>query len=223
MKNFKAIFFDRDGTLTYRNLEVNRQIFDKIREWDGTPYDLSYDETMELFEKAALGKRPWYKDVEDEISFMKRYHKLRLEVFGVKDNLDEKANIIHDMSWLKMHCVHPEVIEVLEYFKSNGYEMGVISDTSPSLELTLKAAGIAKHFTSFTASSLVGASKPSHAALAKHNVTAQESLYVDDYDVEADGARDLGFTSFLIDRDYKGKDKWIITSLMQIVEYVESI
>ena len=56
-------------------------------------------------------------------------------------------------------ALFPETVEVLEYFYKNGYKMGVISDTSPSLEYTLQQLGIAKYFTSFTASSLVGAGK----------------------------------------------------------------
>jgi HAD superfamily hydrolase (TIGR01509 family) len=102
----------------------------------------------------------------------------------------------------------------------------VISDTSPSLQLTLEAVGLAKYFTSFTASSLVGAQKPSpvifNAALRTQNVTALESLYVDDYDVEADGAREQGFTSFLIDRDNQHTGKWVIRSLREMVEFVQS-
>ena len=111
----------------------------------------------------------------------------------------------------------PETLEVLEYFKRRGYKMGVISDTSPSLEYTLQQLGIAKYFTSFTASSLVGAGKPSpiifNAALHSQGVSAAESLYVDDYKPEADGAREQGFTSFLINRSGNNSDKWSIQSL----------
>ncbi len=103
--------------------------------------------------------------------------------------------------------------------------MGVISDTSPSLEYTLQQLGIAKYFTSFTASSLVGAGKPSpvifNAALNAQGVSARESLYVDDYKPEADGAREQGFTSFLIDRDGKNDGKWSIQSLRQLIEFAE--
>ena len=78
--------------------------------------------------------------------------------------------------------------------------MGVISDTSPSLEYSLQQLSIAKYFSSFTASSLVGAGKPSpiifNAALSAQGVSAEQSIYVDDYKPEADGARALGFTSF---------------------------
>ena len=121
----------------------------------------------------------------------------------------------------------PETIEVLEYFYKNGYKIGVISDTSPSLEYTLQQLGIAKYFTSFTASSLVGAGKPSpiifNAALAAQGVSAQESLYVDDYKMEADGAREQGFTSFLIDRSGNNTDKWSIRNLKQLINFVEGL
>ncbi len=119
----------------------------------------------------------------------------------------------------------PETIEVLEYFQGQSYKMGVISDTSPSLEYTLQQLGIAKYFTSFTASSLVGAGKPSpiifNAALSAQGVTAQESLYVDDYKPEADGAREQGFTSFLVDRGGSESGEWVIRSLEELIDFVE--
>lgn len=117
-------------------------------------------------------------------------------------------------------------VEVLEYFYRHGYRMGVISDTSPSLEYTLQQLGIAKYFTSFTASSIVGAGKPSpiifNAALKAQGVSAEESIYVDDYKPEADGAREQGFTSFLIGRTGCPADKWDINSLTQLIDFSES-
>ena len=60
-----------------------------------------------------------------------------------------------------------------------------------------------------------------NAALNAVKVTAFESLYVDDYKPEVDGAREQGFTSFLIDRSGDIKDKWTITNLKQLIEFVE--
>ncbi len=121
----------------------------------------------------------------------------------------------------------PETAEVLDYFRRHGYQMGVISDTSPSLEYSLQQLGIAEYFSSFTASSLVGAGKPSpviySAALDSLGVTAEESIYVDDYPPETDGARALGFTSFLIDRKADNPDAWTITNLRQLIDFVENV
>ena len=48
-----------------------------------------------------------------------------------------------------------------------------------------------------------------------------KSLYVDDYDIEADGARDLGITSFHIDRNGDRDKEWKIKSLKEIIDFVE--
>lgn len=223
---YKAIFFDRDGTLTYYNPEKKKWRDETIESWSGKIFDLPYDKMMDLFHISAEGKKPWYKDISDEQEFYKRYYKNLLIGEGVKEKFDERAEFLFTELWCNNDRLpFPEVIEVLEYFKSNGYKMGVISDTSPSLEYTLQQLHLARYFTSFTASSIVGAGKPSpiifNAALASLGVSAEDSIYVDDYDVEADGAREQGFTSFLIDRTGINKKPWTITSLTQIIDYIE--
>ena len=224
---YKAIFFDRDGTLTYFNPEKARWRNDIIESWSGKPFELPYEKMMRLFEQASEGRTPWYRTVEDEIAFTKRYYRHLLQDEGVMEDLDARAGLLFDEFWCNNdRLVFPEAAEVLAYFKGKGYRMGVISDTSPSLEYTLQQLGLAQYFTSFTASSLVGAGKPSpiifNAALKAQGVEAAESLYVDDYDVEADGARALGFTSFLIDRKNEHAGEWVIRSLLELVVFVES-
>ena len=72
---------------------------------------------------------------------------------------------------------------------------------------------------------MVGAGKPNpiifNSALKAQGVKAEESIYVDDCKIEADGARALGFTAFLIDRKGTDKGEWTITSLKQLVGFVE--
>ncbi len=221
---FKAIFFDRDGTLTYFTQEKELWRDKLITEWSGKPFELPYDKMMELFQKASEGKTPWYKNLDDEREFFQKYYRYLLIGEGVTDDVEAKAKLLFDELWCNGdRKLFPETIEVLEYFYSKGYKMGVISDTSPSLEYTLELLGIAKYFTSFTASSLVDAGKPSpiifNAALSSLGVTAEESIYVDDYKPEADGAREQGFTSFLIDRSGESKDEWTITDLRQLIDF----
>lgn len=222
---YKAIFFDRDNTLTYANEEIKNRKKQLIESWIGKEFKLDYDRTMNLFEKANYPKGG-LKSVEDEIIFWKRYYYELLKDEGVLENIEEKAEMIHNELWLKEKALFPEVIEVLEYFKTHGYKIGVISDTSPSLQLTLETLGIGKYFDCYICSDLVGVMKPDEkiykAALSALNVEAKESIYVDDYDVEADGARILGFTSFHIDRKNSPKSQWDINSLKEIINYVES-
>ncbi len=223
---YKAIFFDRDGTLTYFDEQKELWRDQTISRWSGKPFELPYEKMMALFDLAGEGKSPWYKTLDDERDFFKRFYRHLLIGERIKDDIDRRAKLLFDELWCSGDRVlFPETVEVLEYFYKNGYKMGVISDTSPSLEYTLQQLGIAKYFTSFTASSLVGAGKPSpvifNAALNAQGVSAKESLYVDDYKPEADGAREQGFTSFLIDRSGNNSDKWTIQSLTRLIDFVE--
>lgn len=225
---YKAIFFDRDGTLTYFTHEKELWRDKIISEWSGIPFELPYEKMMNLFQLASEGKKPWYKTLEDEKKFFKRYYRHLLIEEGITEDIDNRAETLFTELWCNGdRRLFPETIDVLEYFFSKGYKIGVISDTSPSLEYTLQQLGIAKYFTSFTASSLVGAGKPSpiifNAALQAQGVTAEESLYVDDYKPEADGAREQGFTSFWIDRSGENGDKWTICNLKKLIDFVENL
>ncbi|MGN0478788.1 MAG: HAD family hydrolase, partial [Hominenteromicrobium sp.] len=159
---YKAVFFDRDGTLTYFDKTKEDWRDRVISEWSGKPFELSYEKMMGLFELAGEGRKPWYQTVDDEREFFKRFYRYLLIGEGVTADTDRRATLLFRALWCNGDRVlFPETVEVLEYFYSHGYKMGVISDTSPSLEYTLQQLGIAKYFTSFTASSLVGAGKPS--------------------------------------------------------------
>ncbi len=225
---YKAIFFDRDGTLTYYDPEKEKWRDEMISGWSGKPFELDYDKMMSLFNLAGDGKSPWYRNVDDEREFFRRYYRHLLIGEGVTEKVEERADLLHSELWCNNdRRLFDETVEVLEYFHGKGYKMGVISDTSPSLKLTLDSLGISKYFTSFTASSLVGAGKPSpviyNAALDAQGVTAEESLYVDDCKLEADGARVLGFTSFWLDRNGEGEDEpWRITELKDIIKYLSN-
>ena len=183
---YKAIFFDRDNTLTYFEKKKEDWQNRMISEWSGKPFELSYDKMMTLFELASEGRRPWYKTIDDEQRFFERFYKYLLIEEGVKEDIDNRAALLFSELWCnEKRVLFPETIEVLEYFHSRGYKMGVISNTSSSLEYTLQQLDISKYFTSFTASSLVGAEKPNpvifNAALNAQEVSAEESIYVDDY------------------------------------------
>ena len=224
---FKAIFFDRDNTLTYYNPDKARWQGETVSSWSGKPFELQYEKMMRLFTLAAEGRKPWYSNVEDEKAFFRRYYRHLLIGEGVEGNVEERAELLFRELWCNNdRLLFPETEEVLEYFHGHGYKMGVISDTSPSLEYSLQQLGIAKYFSSFTASSLAGAGKPSpvifRAALDSLGVTAEESIYVDDYPPEADGARALGFTSFLLDRNGGHKGGRTISNLRELVGFAEN-
>lgn len=179
---------------------------------------------MHLFDISGYPK-DGLKSVEEEISFWKKYYKNLLWEEGVTEDTEEKAERIFQGIWLKDRMLFPEVVTVLEFFKNKGFKTGVISDTSPSLKMTLEALDLGKYIDCYICSDLAGVMKPDpriyQAALETLNVKAEDSIYVDDYDIEADGARALGFTAFHIVRGQELKQEWDISSLMDIVRYVD--
>ena len=72
---YKAIFFDRDGTLTYFNKEKENWRDQKISELSGKSFELSYEKMMNLFHAASEGKTPWYRNIDDEREFFKRFYR----------------------------------------------------------------------------------------------------------------------------------------------------
>lgn len=222
---YQAVFFDRDNTLLHGDPLLREARNAKIEAWGGRRVCLTYEQSMELFRRAGYPERG-LKSVEEEISFWRRYCRELLVWAGVRDRLEERSEELHQMTWLKGYQLFPETLEVLDWFRTHGFRMGVISDTSPSLPLTLKAAGIGQYFDCAVCSDLAGAMKPEpaiyQAALDALGVTAEESLYVDDYDVEADGARALGFTAFHIDRSRPGDGRWRISSLLDMVKFLSA-
>ncbi|MCI9553254.1 MAG: HAD family hydrolase [Acutalibacter sp.] len=223
---YKAIFFDRDGTLVHNDPAWTVFRDQKLKEWSGREFDTSYLYFMKFFDKVQQGGFSFapYKTVEEELAFFRQWYLYVFEDMGITEKTAQRVDLLVEKLWYLKKQPYPETVEALEYFQGRGYKMGVISDCPPSLELTLEDCGLHRYFTSFTASSLVGAMKPDpiifNAALKAQGVAAEESIYVDDYPPEADGARALGFTAFLIDRK-GGGGPWTINNLRQVVDFAE--
>ena len=228
MGKYKAVFFDRDGTLVHGDPEWTAFRNRSLKEWSGREFDNSYDYFMKIFNSVEEGVFHFahYHTVEEELEFFRQWYLFVFDDMGITEKRSERADMLVEKLWYLKKHPYPETVEVLEYFMNKGYKMGVISDSAPSLEMTLEDCGLHKYFTSFTASSLVGAEKPDpiifNAALEAQGVTAEESLYVDDYRPEADGARALGFTSYLLDRQgIEPEDPFTIGNLRELVNFVE--
>jgi HAD superfamily hydrolase (TIGR01509 family) len=217
-KTYQAAFFDRDHTLIHRDPAVQNMRAEMIERWSGKPLDVPDDLFLRL-----LGDRQLLT-VENEIAFWRGYFAELLRTQSVIEQISARADALFDAYWLKGSVVYPETIPVLDWFAARGYRMGVISDTFPSLRLTLEAVGLDQYFDVFVCSDQVGVMKPEpliyQTALSLLGVSAKDSLYVDDYDVEADGARALGFTAFHICRDSQPTKDWDITSLQEMVEFL---
>ena len=82
------------------------------------------------------------------------------------------------------------------------YRLGVISDTWPSIWRMLDYGGLTGYFDSFTFSCFVGACKPDRRiyedALSKLGLPAEQTIFIDDFERNLDGAAVLGINPVLI-------------------------
>ena len=110
--------------------------------------------------------------------------------------------------------IYPEVPEVLQQLRAQGYELGVISNFDTRFFDIVRALRLEQFFDSITISSIAGSAKPSprifQHALAQHVVEPEEAMHVgDDLKEDFTGATDAGLSGVLLDRDGKGVDETI--------------
>ena len=226
MSSYKAVFLDRDGTISRESPSKCKERDRIIGEAIGNPdFRLTPEINMGAFWR-VMESGYGYPTLAEEDVFWAKCFQLILEDHGVKDSEALAASLSERFCHYRIKEPYPETIRVLEALKAQGYRMGVISDTSPSLEESLERAGIAHYFESFTCSALVGAGKPDprifNAALESLGVEAGDSVFVDDCKEEADGAREQGFTAFNIVRERTEPDfaNWTITDLNQLLDFL---
>jgi HAD superfamily hydrolase (TIGR01509 family) len=228
-KGIRAVFLDRDGVICRRHetrsAERNAEIGRILSRPD---FQLSVlDEHRIFFRVFQDPNTPKVVTREAEEAFWWHWGERLLEEQGMRDGaLAASKDICARYPYHSMLDPWPEVPAVLETLRANSMRMAVISNTFPSLEASIEAMGLAHHFEAFIASALVGCSKPDpriyESALSAMGVCAAESVFVDDVAQNADGARDLGFTAFRLDRESTGPDwdNWTIHTLEDLTEYL---
>ncbi len=120
--------------------------------------------------------------------------------------------------------VHTDVVSCLEDLMRQGYVVGLISNFDLRVMPLLDNLGLSRLLDSVTVPATAHAAKPDPAifssALARHSLTADESVYVgDSLSDDVEGARRAGLRPILIDRKdrYPGySDAPRITSLAEL-------
>jgi len=227
----RAVFFDRDGTLTHGDQGKYEEMYAYIRRVTGNEAFQGLAETfMDYHRKAvaAVGEYVTLNTLEKETEFWIKYYELVFRDFGTGlDCVEESRKLQRLFPQYALKVLYPETLEVLEYCRSGGYFMGIISDTGPSLRLSIEELGVDRFFSRYVAGAEYGTWKPDpvvfQAAIEGTDLRPDECVYVDDYVVESDGARNFGFVSFNIVRDTtkERRDRWQVSSLLDIVGYLE--
>ena len=160
---------------------------------------------VEQPEKLKQCERLWWFDIVHAVFY-------RVGMFeGFDDYFEE---VYEAFSRAEAWDLYPEVPEVLQQLRSQGYELGVISNFDTRFFEIIRALRLEHFFDSITISSLAGSAKPSpqifQHALDQHVVEPEEAMHVgDDPKEDFEGATHAGLSGILLDRDGAGKDETI--------------
>ena len=160
---------------------------------------------VEQPEKLKQCERLWWFDIVHAVFY-------RVGMFeGFDDYFDE---VYEAFGRAEAWEIYPEVPEVLQQLRSQGYEMGVISNFDTRFFDIVRALRLEHLFDSITISSIAGSAKPSpqifQHALDQHVVEPEEAVHVgDDLKEDFEGATDVGLSGVLLDREGKGVDDTI--------------
>jgi putative hydrolase of the HAD superfamily len=190
----QAVLFDRDGVLTYFDVESATAFFRPLIPI--TVYELGA-------RWHAMGTAHGFpRNLAEEQAFFARFWQQIGSEFALTPQ--QFANL-ETLDYTRFIVPYPEVRMVLEQLRSANIQMGVLSNFSmASLEQSLVTAGLAEFFAVVCAASVVGITKPSpeayDIALAAMQVRPESCLFFDDEVSCVEGARDLGLRAYLVDR-----------------------
>jgi HAD superfamily hydrolase (TIGR01662 family) len=107
---------------------------------------------------------------------------------------------------------YPEVVEVLEALRGQGYRLGIVSNWSWNLRDRVAQVGLEGHFEVIWASAYAGCNKPNpgifHQALEQMRLPHDRALYVgDSYVHDVVGARLAGVDVALLDRNHTADER----------------
>jgi HAD superfamily hydrolase (TIGR01509 family) len=156
-------------------------------------------------------KREWYEaggapEREDLSETWVDRYKRALELAGFRGDVALTARRIEESFLVVGWEVYPEANDVLSELNRRSIRMGVVSNWTERLGVTLERAGLQKYFEVVVASGVVGYAKPHpeiyRFALKKLAVDPTETLFVGDSpELDIEGPAAVGIPSVLIDRE----------------------
>jgi len=189
-----AVLFDRDGVLTYFDVDAAVEFFRPL-------LPISLTEIARRWQ--ALGTT---------IGFPRNLGEERLFWAAFWDQLSaefvltaEQRATLGALDYTRFIVPYPEVRSVLVQLRAQNIQLGVLSNFSlASLEQSLVTAGLAEYFEIACSAAVTGAAKPNpqayQIALDALQVAPGQCLFFDDEADCVEGARSMGLLAFLVDR-----------------------
>lgn len=204
-----AIFFDRDGTLCHRSaardVEFQQWVIERSR-FEVVPFSEAQQIIWDEF--FASHRCDMVVDVGVEARFWVDYWRRSLDLLGVaRSHLDEA---LERFVFFKFSVIYPGVRQVLTTLMEQGFLLGVISDTFPSLPDSLVYLRLDQFFNVVVDSASVGAGKPSpliyQYALNLLHLQPKQALFVDDIRDYVVGAQAVGMHALWLDHERSAHD-----------------
>ncbi|GMA16557.1 HAD family phosphatase [Deinococcus metallilatus] len=218
--HLQAVLFDRDDTLALTDLGTSRE----AARWAAERFGLAAAEVGRVL---AAQWQDWasawwdLRTADEEEAFWTQYG----EELAARLGLDraQALALVAAFPYERYMKAVPDAREVLTELRARGLKIGVLSNTLPSIDRTLKALGLADLVDMAVASCTAGVHKPEAGAfqyaLDRLGLPAGAVLFVDDRPENVQAARALGMRAVLI--DLHGKTAGAVHDLWAVLALVE--
>lgn len=222
MTDYKAILFDVDDTLIHVHPSVHETFTRAYRHLglgiDDAKLKEAYQAVIEFYWQEGLKYR------EDERLLWIRFNETILHRLGFEGDVQDYAEeVVRFFEENTSYRVFPDVEPTLAALRSQGRTLGAITGRIHSTRPILERFGLMKYFDFYFAAGEVGLRKPEAAfyerALRLARVKASEALLVGNDLTDVEGARNVGITPVLIDRQgqFASVDCIRLTDLHQLL------
>ncbi|NJN15129.1 MAG: HAD-IA family hydrolase [Oscillochloris sp.] len=217
----EAVIFDRDHTLVYFDTQRVAALSAQIAQIaPGLPVEAAQ-------QYWATWPGPWPQLAADEAAFWRDFW----TGLGSAHDLpgDHVRRLATEIGPLYHTCfkAYPESAAVVQQLSSRGLRLAVLTNFElPSVDLTLRYAGIDPHYFQVMISSItLGVAKPDprafRATAAALDVPVEHCAFVDDLPVHVAAAHAVGMQAYRIDRQSAGdQDPTVVRSLDVFVERI---
>ncbi|MBU3134043.1 HAD family hydrolase [Clostridium gasigenes] len=226
MKDIKAILFDSGRTLNVPRTGhwfITPNFFNILRNSQFIVSDIKLDEAIRKayshIEKILL-----VETEEREFIMFKEFYEIVLKEINYPNINQEiiellaRDNVYNDEKFLFFDDVEGSLANLKEK-----YLLGVVSDTWPSLERVFINKNLKQYFSTFIMSSIYGSLKADKIlfkkAIEELGVKPEETIFIDDSELNLIAAEEFGMIPILIDR-YNIKD---IKSRYKIIESINEL
>ncbi|WP_188960666.1 HAD-IA family hydrolase [Deinococcus aquiradiocola] len=201
----RGVLFDRDETIAYTDTGVYRE----VAVWAAREYGLDPRVVGQALQAqwaaqedpAQVGGWWGLRSEADEAAYWERYAQ---ELAARLDLPAERLGLLlQEWPYERYMKAYPAARGVLEALRARGVKVGVLSNTLPSIGVTLDAIGLGDVVDVAIASCSLGVHKPERDAYLRSadlmELPVQEILFVDDKPENVTAAREAGMRAALID------------------------